>query len=39
MMDKEDKSVVYVAQAADVCADNGIVGAFVLKGEPRAWGL
>ncbi len=40
MMDKEDKSVVYVAQAADVRADNGeIVGAFVLKGEPRAWGL
>lgn len=39
-MDKEDKSVVYVAQAADVRADNGgIVGAFVLKGEPRAWGL
>ena len=39
-MDKEDKSVVYVAQAADIRADNGgIVGAFVLKGEPRAWGL
>jgi hypothetical protein len=39
-MDKEDKAVVYVAQAADIRADNGgIVGAFVLKGEPRAWGL
>jgi len=39
-MDKNDKSVIYVAQAADVRADNGgIVGAFVLKGEPKAWGL
>ena len=39
-MDKDDKSVIYAAQAADVRADNGgIVGAFVLKGEPRAWGL
>ncbi len=39
-MDKEDKSIIYAAQAADVRADNGgIVGAFVLKGEPRAWGL
>ena len=39
-MDKSDKSVIYAAQAADVRADNGgIVGAFVLKGEPRAWGL
>lgn len=39
-MDKEDKSVIYVAQAADVRADNGgIVGAFVLNGEPKAWGL
>ncbi len=39
-MDREDKSVVYAAQAADVRADNGgIVGAFVLKGEPLAWGL
>ena len=39
-MDKEDRSVIYTAQAADVRADNGgIVGAFVLKGEPRAWGL
>ena len=39
-MNKDDKSVIYTAQAADVRADNGgIVGAFVLKGEPRAWGL
>lgn len=39
-MDKADTSVVYAAQAADVRADNGgIVGAFVLNGEPRAWGL
>ena len=39
-MDKEDKSIIYAAQAADVRADNGgIVGAFVLKGEPKAWGL
>lgn len=39
-MDKSDKSVIYAAQAADVRADNGgIVGAFVLNGEPRAWGL
>ncbi len=38
-MDLQDKSVIYVAQAADIRADNGgIVGAFVLKGEPRAWG-
>ena len=39
-MNKEDSTVVYVAQAADIRADNGkIVGAFVLKGEPLAWGL
>lgn len=39
-VDKADSSIIYVAQAADVRADNGgIVGAFVLKGEPRAWGL
>jgi hypothetical protein len=39
-VDETDSSVVYVAQAADVRADNGgIVGAFVLKGEPLAWGL
>lgn len=39
-MDYGDTTVVYAAQAADVRADNGgIVGAFVLKGEPLAWGL
>ncbi len=39
-MDKADTNVVYAAQAADVRADNGgIVGAFVLNGEPKAWGL
>ena len=39
-MDEQDMSVIYTAQAADVRADNGgIVGAFVLKGTPRAWGL
>ena len=39
-MNKEDKSIIYTAQAADVRADNGgIVGAFVLNGEPKAWGL
>lgn len=39
-IDKSDTTIVYAAQAADVRADNGdIVGAFVLKGEPLAWGL
>ena len=39
-MNKNDTTVVYAAQAADVRADNGgIVGAFVLKGEPLAWGI
>lgn len=39
-MDKQDESVIYAAQAADIRADNGkIVGAFVLAGEPKAWGL
>ena len=39
-IDIEDTSIIYAAQAADVRADNGgIVGAFVLKGEPKAWGL
>lgn len=39
-MDKTDTNVIYAAQAADVRADNGgIVGAFVLNGEPKAWGL
>ena len=39
-IDIEDTSIIYASQAADVRADNGgIVGAFVLKGEPKAWGL
>ncbi len=34
------KDVILAAQAADVRADNGkILGAFVLKGKPLAWGL
>lgn len=38
-VDKMDESIVFAAQAADIRADNGgIVGAFVLKGEPMAWG-
>lgn len=39
-INKSDSSIIYAAQAADVRADNGgIVGAFVINGEPRAWGL
>ena len=39
-IDRNDPSILFAAQAADVRADNGgIVGAFVLKGEPKAWGL
>ena len=39
-LDKRDTSIVFAAQAADIRRDNGkIVGAFVLKGEPLAWGL
>lgn len=39
-LNKEDKSVIYAVQAADVRADNGgVVGAFVLNGEPRSWGV
>lgn len=38
-IDRNDPSILYAAQAADVRADNGgIVGAFVLEGEPLAWG-
>lgn len=40
LLDKQDTSIVFAAQAADIRRDNGkIVGAFVLKGEPLAWGL
>lgn len=36
----KDTSIILSAQAADIRADNGkILGAFVLKGEPKAWGL
>ena len=38
--DIHDRSIVLVTQAADIRADNGkINGAFVLAGEPKAWGL
>ena len=38
--DREDKSIILAAQAADIRRDNRkILGAFVLKGEPLAWGL
>ncbi len=39
-LDKRDTTIIYTAQAADIRRDNRkIVGAFVLKGEPLAWGL
>ncbi len=39
-LDKSDSTIVFAAQAADIRADNGgIVGAFVLAGEPLSWGL
>ena len=39
-VDKLDKDIVYVAEAAFIREDNGkILGAFVLNGEPKAWGL
>lgn len=38
--DGNDKSIIFAAQAADIRRDNRkILGAFVLKGEPLAWGL
>ena len=38
--DIHDRSIILVTQAADIRADNGkINGAFVLAGEPKAWGL
>ena len=38
--DINDKNIIFVTQAADIRADNGkINGAFVLAGEPLAWGL
>lgn len=39
-IDRNDPSIIFAAQAADIRADNGgIVGAYVLEGEPKAWGL
>lgn len=38
--DIHDERIVMTTQAADIRADNGkINGAFVLAGEPKAWGL
>lgn len=38
--DRNDKNIILAAQAADIRKDNRkILGAFVLKGEPLAWGL
>ena len=38
--DRKDKKIILAAQAADIRKDNRkILGAFVLKGEPLAWGL
>ncbi len=39
-LNQQDTTIIYAAQAADIRRDNGkIVGAFVLNGEPLAWGL
>ncbi len=39
MPDKQDAGILYVAQAADIRADNKkIVGDFVLQGTQMAWG-
>lgn len=38
-LNENDSTIIFVAQAADIRRDNRkIVGAFVLKGEPLAWG-
>lgn len=38
--DYRNKDIIFATQAADIRRDNQkIVGAFVLKGEPLAWGL
>lgn len=38
--DRNDKGIIFAAQAADIRKDNRkILGAFVLKGKPLAWGL
>ena len=39
-VDRGDPNIIYTAEAAFIRADNkAILGAFVLKGEPLAWGL
>ena len=39
-VDREADDVIYTAEAAFIRADNhAILGAFVLEGEPLAWGL
>lgn len=39
-LDREDSSIIYAAEASFIRADNlDILGAFVLAGEPLAWGL
>lgn len=39
-LDTNDRSILFCTQAADLRADNHkILGAFVYKGEPMAWGL
>lgn len=39
-IDRDDPNIIYTAEAAFIRADNkAILGAFVLKGEPLAWGL
>lgn len=39
-LDRQDTTIVFAAQAADIRRDNKkIVGAFVLQGEPLAWGI
>lgn len=35
----KDHTIIYAAQAADIQRNGKINGAFVLKGEPLAWGL
>lgn len=40
MLNTNDHDIIFAAQAADIRRDNKkIVGAFVLAGEPLAWGL
>lgn len=40
VLDKQDANLIFAAQAADIRRDNRkIVGGFVLKGVPLAWGI